>query len=177
MTPADTLDAYGTLTAPDTLHIERLLPGPIERVWSYLTESDLRRKWLASGDMPLTKGAEFQMTWHNDDLTIPSGTRPEDFGPEHSMTSRILEVEPPHRLAFTFGTASEVEIELEPEGDRVRLTLTHRRIPDRGMVLMVGPGWHAHLDVLQAQLGGPKTAPFWDMWQRLKADYEGRIPV
>lgn len=56
MTPAETLEAYGRLTAPDTLQIERLLPGPIERVWSYLTESEKRRKWLASGDMPLTRG-------------------------------------------------------------------------------------------------------------------------
>jgi uncharacterized protein YndB with AHSA1/START domain len=176
MTPADTLDSYGKLLAPDTLQIERLLPGPIERVWAYLTESDLRRKWLAAGEMPLTKGAEFQMTWRNDDLTTPSGTRPEGFGAEHSMTSRIIEATPPTRLAFTFGTASVVEIDLAPEGDKVRLTLTHRKIADRGMVLMVGPGWHAHLDVLQARMDGTETAPFWDLWQRLKADYTARIP-
>ncbi len=174
---AETLDLYGKLTAPDTLRIERLLPGPIDRVWAYLTQSDLRRKWLAAGDMPLTKGAEFQLTWRNDDLTTPAGKRPEGFGAEHTMTNRILEATPPTRLAFTFGTASEVAIDLAPEGDKVRLTLVHRKIADQGMVLMVGPGWHAHLDVLQAQLGGPKTAPFWDMWQKLKAEYESRIPV
>ena len=55
-------DAYGVLNAtdtstPDTLTIARLLPGPIERVWAYLTESDLRRKWLAAGEMDLTLGA------------------------------------------------------------------------------------------------------------------------
>lgn len=176
MTPADTLDLYGKLVTPDTLHIERLLPGPIERVWSYLTESDKRRKWLASGDMPLARGAEFTMTWRNDDLTTPSGTRPEGFGAEHSMTSRIIEATPPRRLAFTFGSASEVEIALEPVGDKVRLTLTHRRIADRAMVLMVGPGWHAHLDLLQATLEGTKTDPFWDMWQKLRGEYEARIP-
>jgi uncharacterized protein YndB with AHSA1/START domain len=177
MTPADTLDTYGKLTAPDTLHLERLLPGPIERVWSYLTDSDLRRKWLAAGDMPLTKGAEFQMTWRNDDLTTPSGTRPEGFGAEHSMTSRILEATPPTRLAFTFGTHGEVEIDLAPQGNKVLLTLTHRRIADRAMVLMVGPGWHAHLDVLRALMEGAKPAPFWDMWRQLKLDYDARIPA
>ena len=30
------MNDYGVLTAPDTLRIERLLPGPIERVWQYL---------------------------------------------------------------------------------------------------------------------------------------------
>lgn len=177
MTLADALDRYGQLTAPDTLKIERLLPGPIERVWSYLTESDLRRKWLAAGEMPLTKGAEFTLTWRNDDLTTPAGTRPDGFGPEHSMSSRIIEATPPTRLAFTFGTASEVEIVLTPQGDKVRLSLTHRRIADRAMVLMVGPGWHAHLDVLQARMDGTTTDPFWDMWQRLRSDYQARFPA
>ena len=37
------LDAYGDLIEPATLKIERLLPGPVERVWDYLTKSDLRR--------------------------------------------------------------------------------------------------------------------------------------
>ncbi|MBP1860204.1 hypothetical protein J2Z75_003725 [Rhizobium herbae] len=37
-----TVNAFGVLTAPGTLKIERLLPGPIERVWAYLTEYDRR---------------------------------------------------------------------------------------------------------------------------------------
>ena len=175
MTPADTLNLYGRLTAPDTLVIERLLSGPIDRVWAYLTESDKRAKWLAAGEMPLKVGAEFTLTWRNDELTTPPGARPEGFGPEHSMVCRMLAVEAPHRLAFTFGTASEVEIVLEPKGAEVLLTLTHSRIPDHGMVLMVGPGWHAHLDILAAQAGGPKTPPFWDHWQRLRGDYTARF--
>jgi uncharacterized protein YndB with AHSA1/START domain len=43
------------------LRIQRLLPGPIERVWAYLTESDLRRQWLASGTMQLQPGASFEL--------------------------------------------------------------------------------------------------------------------
>jgi uncharacterized protein YndB with AHSA1/START domain len=42
------MNDYGVLTAPDTLRIERLLPGPIERVWQYLTDSDKRATWLAA---------------------------------------------------------------------------------------------------------------------------------
>ena len=37
-------DAYGQLIEPATLKIQRLLPGTAERVWAYLTESDLRRQ-------------------------------------------------------------------------------------------------------------------------------------
>ena len=43
-------DAYGELIEPTTLKIQRLLPGPIERIWAYLTDSELRRKWMAAGD-------------------------------------------------------------------------------------------------------------------------------
>jgi uncharacterized protein YndB with AHSA1/START domain len=38
------LDPYGVLIEPATLKIQRLLPGPVERVWAYLTDSDLRRQ-------------------------------------------------------------------------------------------------------------------------------------
>jgi len=31
----------------DTVRFERLLPGPIERVWDHLTDPHLRRTWLA----------------------------------------------------------------------------------------------------------------------------------
>ncbi len=30
-----------------TVRFERLLPGPVERVWDYLTRPDLQRTWLA----------------------------------------------------------------------------------------------------------------------------------
>ena len=41
-------DRLGVVTAPRTVRIERILPGPVERVWAYLTESDKRKKWLAA---------------------------------------------------------------------------------------------------------------------------------
>ena len=33
-----------------------------------------------------------------------------------------------------------------------------------------------YLTERMAQLGGPRTAPFWDMWQKLKGEYAARIP-
>ena len=74
-----TPDAYGTLIEPTTLKIQRLLPGPIERVWAYLTDSELRRKWLAAGEMEMKVGAPFELVWRNDELTDPPGKRPDGF--------------------------------------------------------------------------------------------------
>jgi uncharacterized protein YndB with AHSA1/START domain len=78
-TKLTTPDAYGVLTEPATLKIQRLLPGPIERVWAYLTESDLRRQWLASGQMEMKVGATFTFVWRNDELNNPPNKRPDSF--------------------------------------------------------------------------------------------------
>jgi uncharacterized protein YndB with AHSA1/START domain len=171
------VDAYGALSEPATLTIQRVLPGPIERVWAYLTESDLRRKWLASGHMEMKVGAPFELIWRNSELTNPPGRRPEGFGEEHRMESRIIELDPPRKLVFTWGKGSgDVSFELEPRGEKVLLTVIHRRLPDRGMILGVSAGWHAHLDMLVARLTGEEPEPFWDHMSRLRAEYDGRIP-
>lgn len=177
MTDIAALDDYGTLTEPRTLTIQRILPGPLERVWAYLTESDKRRQWLAAGPMELKVGAEFELVWRNDELTDPPGTRPPGFGAEHRMASRITEVDPPRRLAFTFGEAGHVAVDLAPAGQRVLLTLVHSGLPDRGTMLKVSAGWHAHLDVLVARASGGQSAPFWDRWSRLQKEYDARLPA
>jgi uncharacterized protein YndB with AHSA1/START domain len=170
-------DAYGQLTEPTTLSIQRLLPGPAERVWAFLTQSDLRRRWFAAGDMDLTVGAPFTLVWRNDELTDPPGARPEGFGKEHSMESRIIACDPPRKLVFSWGDG-DVSIGLEDRGGQVLLSLTHRRIAERSARLMIGAGWHAHLDILAARVSGASPAtPFWDGWLRLRQEYDRRLPV
>lgn len=177
MSEAATLDAYGELIEPLTLKIQRLLPGPVDRVWAYLTESELRRQWLASGQMQAKTDTPFELVWRNDELSDPPGKRPDGFGAEHRLESRILAFEPGRKLAFTWNQG-EVSFELEPAGDKVLLTVIHRRLPDRAQLLNVSAGWHAHLDVLATKLSGkPQTASFWDGWSKLKAEYEKRLPA
>ena len=169
-------DDYGILTEPATLTIQRFLPGPIERVWAYLTESDLRRQWLAAGEMEMKVGAPVVLTWRNDELNSAPSKRPPGHAAEHSMECRITELDPPRKLAITWGRSDGVTFELEPRGERVLLTLTHRRLPDRETLLKVGAGWHMHLDVLVARASGKEPAPFWEGWSRLRDEYERRIP-
>lgn len=165
---------YAALLSPDTVHLERLLPGPIERVWAHLADDELRRRWLAAGDMPAHAGGTFELAWRNDELTSPPGQRPDGFGPEHRMASTVTVFDPPHRLAFTWGPG-DVTFTLEPRGDQVLLAITHRGISDHRNVLMIGPGWHAHADVLAARLGGTTPAPFWDQWTQLREEYRQRL--
>lgn len=176
MSETATLAGYGVATEPMTLRIERLLPGPIERVWAYLTDSDLRGRWLATGDMDLEVGGRVQLVWRNDELTGHKETRPEGHDCEHRMESVITRLDPPRLLAFGWGDAGDVTFELAPSGGGVRLVITHRRLPDREMLLKVSAGWHAHLDILDAVARDRAPPPFWSNWQRLLGDYDTRLP-
>ena len=177
MNKSATRDAYGTLIEPTTLKIQRLLPGPVERIWAWLIESDKRRKWLAAGTMELKVGAPFELVWRNDELTDPPGKRIEGCSEEHRMASRITALDPPHMIAFTFDSG-EVSIELKAQGDGVLLTLIHRRLPNRNYMLGVSAGWHAHLDVLVARVRGEQpSGPFWDQMSKLRDEYDRRLPA
>ena len=160
MTMLATPDDYGALIEPATVKIERLLPGPIERVWSYLTNSNLRSRWLAAGAMQLKAGAPFELVWRNDKLTDrrASGL---GFGEEHRLQSRIIEVDPPRKLVFAWHDEAEVSMTLEPRAADVLLTVIHRRLPNRANIVGVSAGWHAHLDLLADILNDRKPDPFW----------------
>jgi len=172
-----TQDAYGTLIEPATLKIQRLLPGPIERIWAYLIDSDLRRKWLAAGAMQMKVGSPFELTWRNNELSDPPGVRPTGFPEEHSMHSRITELEPLRKLSIAWNNSGDVTFELEPKGKGVLLTVIHRRLPDRATMLKVSAGWHMHLDTLVARATGTVAAPFWEGWSRLQKEYDQRLPA
>ncbi len=169
-------DAYGVLTEPATLTLKRLLPGPIERVWAYLTDSDLRGQWLAQGAMDMKVGAPFEFVWRNDELSNPPSQRPPGFAAEHRMQCRITGLDAPRHIAFTWQGSGDVSFDLAPQGDQVLLTVTHQRVPDRDTLLKVSAGWHMHLDLLVARTTGQPPAPFWDGWTRLHQEYGQRLP-
>lgn len=177
MTKHTPVGDYGTLTEPATLTIRRLLPGPAERIWDYLTKGELRRQWLASGNMDLKVGGTFEFIWRNAELSDQPGQRPEGASEEHRMTGTITELAAPYRLAISWGSTGGVVFDLEPQGGDVLLTLTHHRVPDRAILLNVSAGWHAHLDALVLRLNGQKVTSFWDTWTRLKAEYHQRLPA
>lgn len=173
----ETIDPHGTLADPETLVMQRLLPGPAERIWRYLTESDLRRRWLAAGEMELKPGGSYEMIFDNDSLTDPPGTRPDGMKGDGRKTATILAAEPPRRLVYDWHGVGEVSFELTPQGAEVLLTLTHRRIPNAGTRLGVSAGWHSHLDLLAHHLAGSAPAPHWDNFTRLREIYRARLPA
>ncbi len=173
---------YGVLLEPDAVRFERLLPGPIERVWAWLTESDKRAQWLAAGDMPQRPGAAFELQFNNGQLSAPGEAVPEryrQYDRPIASAHELLRYEPPHVLAISWGggdeALSEVLFELASEGDKVRLVLTHRRLADRKTMLDVSGGWHTHLAVLAAKLAGRQPPRFWALLEQAEAGYAVRL--
>lgn len=166
---------FGVVAEDATLTIKRMLPGPIERAWSYIVDGELRKKWLAAGAMEQHVGAPVELVWRNDELACPLGTRPEGMPAEHSMKCEILAIDAPHMLKISWGSTGGVTFNLEERGEEVLLTLTHHRVEDPTVLNNVSAGWHAHLDVMEAELRGTPAKPFWDEWKRLKDVYHDRL--
>jgi uncharacterized protein YndB with AHSA1/START domain len=177
------MSEYGVIIAPQTVRFERLLPGPIERVWSYLVEPEKRGTWLAKGNMDLRIDGRVEFEFCNSKLTDSNEPPPPkyaQYGGEIRMTGRVIACEPPRKLVYTWaenvGEASEVTFDLSPRGDKVLLVLTHRKLAAKDMTSVAG-GWHTHLDILVARLEGGKPSAFWSTHTRLEAEYEKRIPT
>src|SRR5690606_26558813 len=115
-------------------------------------------RWLASGDMELTPGGDVEHVFRNSDLTENDDPPPAKYaelaGPV-TMHGRVVECRPQRLLTYIWGEspdASEVSFELTPQGDKVLLVVTHRRIPTREQLLSISAGWHTHLDILADRL-------------------------
>lgn len=176
------MDDFGEVIAPDTIRFERLLPGPIERVWRFLVESERRGRWLCSGETELEVGGHVDMHFHNAGLSSkPDIAPPEKYKhmPEKvSFSGTVTACDPPHLLTHTWdfeGESSEVSYELSEQGDHVRLILTHRRISSREDMVGICGGWHTHLEILADVMAGKEPQPFWTRHTALEAEYEKRL--
>jgi uncharacterized protein YndB with AHSA1/START domain len=176
------LGEFGVVPEARTLRLQRLLPGPIERVWAYLTESEKRGKWLARGPMELRVGGRVELNFRNAELSPHKETPPDRYKDRGagSLRGRITLCDPPRLLSYTWnedsGAPSEVTFELTPQDADVLLVLTHRRLGDRTAMLSVAGGWHTHLGILIDHLNGREPRPFWSTYARLEAEYERRLP-
>ncbi len=174
----------GEIVDSATVRIERLLPGPIERVWAYLVESDKRAKWLAAGSMDLAPGAGFELVFRHSQLSHePTPERWAD-ADGHVHHCHITRCEPPRVLSFTWPQGhgegapaedSEVTFELTPQDDGVLLVVTHERLFDRATMANVASGWHTHLGLLLDHLNHRAPRGFWSSFTEVEKLYNERI--
>jgi uncharacterized protein YndB with AHSA1/START domain len=171
-----------TITHPEGIHErradgthvlrwERRIPHPVPRVWRAVTEPAELAAWLAEADVDLRPGGRVQLRWQN---TGESGERA-------VATGTVARVDEPRLVEYDTDRHGLLRFELEPDGDGATLlTFTVLRgETDDAMLDLVRPGWHIHLEHLDAALDGePVDWARWGelhrpRWQELREGYRG----
>lgn len=125
------------------VRLERLLPGPITRVWDHLTRPELLPAWFGGKSSIETRvgGAVSLMEGH--------------------VRGTVTRWAPPHQLSYTWNVfapgvgpetvsaypESYLTLTLEARGDQVLLTLDHLPVLER-FEKQNAMGWHTFLDIL-----------------------------
>jgi uncharacterized protein YndB with AHSA1/START domain len=135
-----------------TLEKELFIKASPQRVFQALTRSeDLERWFLVKAEVDVRPGGAIRFAWE----------------PGKFEVGKILVLEPPHRLSYTWETfgpgPTTVTFELTRENDGTRLRLTHTGIGegedwDR-YYSSVKSGWSAHLGDLTSWLETGTCSP------------------
>lgn len=176
------MNEYGRIIEKGVVRFQRLLPGPIERVWSYLTDATKRATWLAGGDSVVAEGQSFVLFFRHADLSPVKEPTPEEYKEMEngqSFRCRVLRFRPHTFLSWSWGETdggdSLVTFELEPREEQVLLTITHSQIVDAEELIDVCGGWHTHLAIFTDTFAGRQPRPFWSTHTANKAEYRERI--
>ena len=144
------------MATPTVLQVRRTLPASREEVYRAWTDPNLVRQWFKprggsspSAEMDVRVGGHYR--WAMKLL-----------GHLYYAFGEYIEVDPPHRLVFTFGwdralvrlTDSLVTVEFADRGDQTEVVITHERLANRRLRALHGAGWRtclAYIDHLVRQ--------------------------
>lgn len=165
----------GTIRDVHTAEFKRLLPGPIELAWDFLTKPELLKTWFADVALePRVGGA----------ITVGFGKA--GCG-SASVEGTVLEFRRPHMFAFSWiklrpqpdgsimhSHEGEVRFELAEKGDKVLLTLLHSGLPTSELAGH-GAGWHAYMDNLESHIAGREALDVMAIYHDLRPRYDERV--
>lgn len=153
------------------LTFERHLPHPPIRVWHAITDSAQLAAWFpASVDVVPIPGTMLRFD--------PTAHQTERFGltTEDATFGQVLRAEPERLLEFRWDQDT-LRWELGPDDVHgTHLRFTHE-IDDATALPPLAAGWHAGLEVLEAQLAGePVTWSMWERAEQLEDEYAHLMP-
>ena len=167
----------GSILDLHTVEFKRLLPGPIELAWDYLTKPELLKTWFADVTLEPRVGGTV-------DVRFGGGTCGDGKGGVHGI---IREFRAPHVIAFSWiqrrrqadgsvrdSAEGEVRFELAQKGEKVLLTLLHSGLP-LGELAPHSAGWHAYLDNLDSVINGRGAIDFMEVFRQRHPRYEERV--
>ena len=121
-----------------------------ETVWEFLVDPEKATRWMGtSASLDARPGGEYR-------VQVISG---------NVASGQFVEVDPPHRLVWTWGWEDEaaspveagsttIEVELEPDGDGTLVRFTHSGFADGEATTRHAQGWDHYLPRLEIAAGG-----------------------
>ena len=132
---------------------EIMIDATPETIWPFLTEPDKHVEWNGTvADIDPRPGGVYRVL----------------IGGQFQSAGEYVEVVPNEKVVFTFGWeqtshpippgSTTIEITLHPEGDKTRVRLVHRGLPDDA-VTDHGKGWEHYLARLAVAATGGDPGP------------------
>lgn len=148
-------------TVPTYVYVTYIHASP-QQVWQALTDADLTARYWGHANV---SDWEPGSTWEH---------RRVDGSGAVDVVGKVIESEPPTRLAITFEDSPDTEPSREPSlvtflveehQDIVRLTVTHENLPNEDMLKGISDGWPAVLANLKSLLETGEVLPQapWEM--------------
>ena len=143
-------------TETTSLEREAAIAASPETVWQFLIDPAKAVLWMG-------ERATFDPR--------PGGAWTVDVIPGNTASGEFIELDPPHRLVYTWGWetggpvppgSTTVEYELVPEGSGTRLRFTHRDLPNQEAADSHATGWDHYLGRLAVASAGRDPGP--DPW-------------
>jgi uncharacterized protein YndB with AHSA1/START domain len=146
----------------ETTSVERTISidATPETVWEFFVDPQKLVRWM---------GTEVELD------PRPGGVYRNIVLPGHIARGEFVELDPPHRLVFTWGWersgedpptvpsgSSTIEVELTSDGEGTSLRFVHRDLPNAEATASHGHGWDHYLSRLEtAAAGGDPGADPW----------------
>ena len=153
------MNDFAMIDDHNTVTLVRDLPGPVERVWDFLTDPKLLSRWFSEGVVADHVGGEVRF--------------------EMGADGRVTAFDPPHVLEYTWNERDHsrgpildtiVRWELANVDSRVRLTLTHKRL-SKLEAIQHSAGWHTFVDRLSECVDGGEPPDIMERFAHLQSAY------